>query len=171
MKALSRAGVILLGLLALTAFYNYFPSDPLDTNKKIDKIIVHKSKRTMEVCSENEVLKIYKIALGFSPEGHKEHEGDGRTPEGTYRIDRKNPASRYHLSLGISYPEKDDKEVAKRAGRPAGGDIMIHGLKYGAIGKLHRLWDWTQGCIAVTNSEIEEIYNNVETGTAIEILP
>jgi murein L,D-transpeptidase YafK len=171
MKALSFAGTSLLLLLLVTAFNNYFPSRPLDPSKKIDRIVVKKSRRIMEVYCGSDLLKAYRIPLGPSPSGHKENEGDGKTPEGKYHISMKNPNSRYYLSLRISYPAGKDKERASKTGSSPGGDIMIHGLKFGATGKLHLLRDWTQGCIAVTNREIEELYGLVETGTEIEILP
>jgi murein L,D-transpeptidase YafK len=119
------------------------------------------------------VLKIYKVALGSQPIGAKVQEGDGRTPEGKYFIDRRNPRSSYHRSLHISYPSLQDTEKAQRAGIRPGGDIMIHGIRNGLgwIGYLHRIFDWTQGCIAVTNSEIEEIWSLVADGTPIEINP
>jgi len=113
------------------------------------------------------ILRQYRIALGRDPIGHKQCEGDGRTPEGRYTIDRRNPKSKYHLSLHISYPNADDVARAQAAAVEPGGDIMIHGLKDGEL----RDGDWTQGCIAVTNEEMEEIWGLVPDGTVIVIEP
>ena len=113
------------------------------------------------------VLRVYRVALGGEPVGHKEREGDGRTPEGNYTIDRRNPRSRFYLSLRISYPNADDRSRAAELGVDPGGDIMIHGLKDGLV----REGDWTQGCIAVTDAEMDEIWALVPEGTPIRIDP
>jgi murein L,D-transpeptidase YafK len=134
---------------------------------KADRIIVNKSRRELLLLRGNALLRSYPIALGPNPEGHKLQEGDGRTPEGRYLIDRRNPQSRYHLSLHISYPNDTDSRRAGDLGLSPGGDIMIHGLKDGQL----REGDWTQGCIAVTNQQMEEIWSLVPTGTPIEINP
>jgi murein L,D-transpeptidase YafK len=153
-------------------FY-FYPEEKLPSDILIDKIVVYKSQRQMFVYSNGQLLKTYKISLGRQPIGAKEFEGDKKTPEGFYSINDKNPNSGYHKNLGISYPDKDDVENAKRLAKPAGGDIKIHGLrnKYGFIGKFHRWFDWTLGCIAVTNDEIDELYRAVKTGISIEIKP
>lgn len=119
------------------------------------------------------LLKTYKIALGKNPIGHKQFEGDFKTPEGNYKIDGKNAKSSFHKNLGISYPDENDLENAKSLGKPAGGDIKIHGLRNGKgyISKFHRWQDWTAGCIAVTDDEIDELYEAVKTGATIEIHP
>jgi murein L,D-transpeptidase YafK len=132
-----------------------------------NRIIVNKTRREMLLLRGNSILRSYRIALGREPVGHKLHEGDGRTPEGRYTIDWRNPRSKYHLSLNISYPEPTDVARAKQAGLDPGGDIMIHGLKDGVVVP----GDWTQGCIAVTDDEMDEIWNLVPAGTPIEILP
>jgi len=118
-------------------------------------------------------LKEYHIALGFSPIGPKEREGDGRTPEGIYSIDFHKPESAFHRALHVSYPSAQDSTRAAEAGISPGGDIMIHGLPngLGALGAAYRLHDWTAGCIAVTDPEIDEIYSSVNDGTPIKILP
>jgi murein L,D-transpeptidase YafK len=113
----------------------------------------------------NVVLRSYRIALGRDPVGHKQREGDGRTPEGRYIVDRRNPKSKFHLALHISYPNSDDVARAQAAGVDPGGDIMIHGLKDGEL----REDDWTQGCIAVTDQEMDEIWGLVPDGTVIVI--
>ncbi len=139
----------------------------------VDRVVVLKSARTMSLYSHNKLLKEYKIALGGSPVGPKQKMGDHKTPEGTYIIDAKNAHSQYHLSLHVSYPNAADRERAKQMKASPGGDIMIHGLppKFHNVGALHRQWDWTDGCIAVTDEEIEEIWPMVPVGTKVEILP
>ena len=113
----------------------------------------------------------YEVALGSSPVGHKQREGDGRTPEGRYLLDWRNPRSAFHLSLHLSYPDAVDTKAADARGEDPGGMIMIHGMRNGLgwIGAAHRLMDWTDGCIAVTNEEIREIWSLVPNGTPIEI--
>jgi len=135
---------------------------------EVTRIVVHKDARRMYLLHDDRALKVYDIDLGFEPRGTKRKAGDGRTPEGHYYIDRRNPDSRFHLSLGISYPNARDVEVARRAGVDPGNDIFIHGesLRGAARGP-----DWTWGCIAVTNEEMEEIYVMVRTGTPITIYP
>ena len=138
-----------------------------------DKIIIVKSARTMTLFNADKVLKTYKVALGTEPVGPKRVEGDHKTPEGSYTIDARNPQSRFHLALHISYPSAADRERARRLGTRPGGAIMIHGLEkpYAYLGALHRQTDWTDGCIAVTNAEIEEIWKLVPVGTRVEIRP
>jgi len=140
---------------------------------KADQVVVLKSMRTLTLMSHGEVLRKYKVALGGSPAGAKQQQGDHRTPEGHYILDRRNPKSRFYKSIHISYPNgKDTREAAKRGVSP-GGDIMIHGLPngFGWLGATHRERDWTDGCIAVTNSEMDEIWDLVPDGTPIEIKP
>lgn len=139
----------------------------------VDRIIVEKRARTMSVYRGTELLKTYKVALGPNPKGHKEREGDGRTPEGIYRIDFRKRDSAFHRALHVSYPNAEDRRRARRRRVSPGGDIMIHGLPngMGAIGKAHVLRDWTNGCIAVTNDEIEELWRVVPNGTTVEIKP
>jgi murein L,D-transpeptidase YafK len=168
-KILILVVVILVAVLGTVTFSQ--KNKPLDKSVVIDKIVVEKSKRNMYVYSKGELLKIYKISLGKSPKGDKEYEGDNRTPEGLYFINDKNPNSKFHKNLGISYPNKADIEKAKKLGKNPGGQIKIHGLnkKYSWIGKMHLIVNWTAGCIAVTNKEIDELYNAVPIGTPIEI--
>jgi len=139
----------------------------------VDRILIEKGARRLMLISQGEVLKTYKIALGGNPIGPKERQGDNKTPEGTYVIDARNRDSRYHLSLHISYPNERDRERAKELGVSPGGDIMIHGIKNGFswVGDAHTGTDWTKGCIAVTDEEIEEIAGLVPDGTAVEIRP
>jgi len=138
-----------------------------------DKVLIEKQARRLSLLAKGEVIKTYKIALGGNPVGPKERQGDNKTPEGTYRIDAKNGNSGFHLSLHISYPNEDDKKRAKKLGVSPGGDIMIHGIKNGfsQVGASHAETDWTEGCIAVTNQEMEEIYKFVPIGTIVEITP
>ena len=136
-------------------------------------ILVEKQSRRMTLLRDGAPLKIYDVSLGRDPMGHKRQEGDGRTPEGVYKIDFKNQRSRFHLSLRISYPKAADRAQALQRGVSPGGDIMIHGLPngMGSLGALHLKSDWTDGCIAVTNEEIEEIWAMVDVGTVVEIKP
>jgi murein L,D-transpeptidase YafK len=138
-----------------------------------DKILIEKKERRLTLISKGKVLKTYKIALGGDPNGPKERQGDNKTPEGTYVIDSRNRDSRYHLSLHISYPNEKDKKRAKKLGVSPGGDIMIHGIKKGFswVGNFHSEVDWTKGCIAVTDEEIEEIDMLVQNGIIVEIRP
>jgi hypothetical protein len=138
-----------------------------------DSIVVEKSRRTMTLYKEGAPVRIYFIALGQNPLGDKVSIGDNRTPEGLYYIAGHNPASKYHLSLKVSYPNDDDIAEARARGVSTGGDIMIHGLPRGFenVGSEHRQRDWTNGCIAVTNAEIEEIWSAIPDGAAIHIKP
>jgi murein L,D-transpeptidase YafK len=136
---------------------------------RANHVVVSKSARNMYLMQGQETLAQYRIHLGFAPDGHKERSGDGRTPEGVYWIDRRNPRSEYFLSLGVSYPNAADVARARSMGVNPGGDIFIHGEP--VRGAWHRgKDDWTAGCIAVTNAEIEEIWSMVPTGTQITIL-
>lgn len=141
--------------------------------QQADRIVILKSERTMTLLHKGKVLRTYKVALGGEPRGPKQRAGDNRTPEGEYTIDLRNSHSQFHLSLHISYPNQADRERARRLGVDPGGDIMIHGLPagYSWLGAAHRQMDWTLGCIAVTNSEIEEIWKMVPLGTKVEIKP
>jgi tetratricopeptide (TPR) repeat protein len=138
-----------------------------------DKVLIEKKDRRLTLLSKGEVIKTYKIALGGNPVGPKERQGDKKTPEGTYIIDSRNRDSGYHLSLHISYPNEKDKMRAKVLGVSPGGDIMIHGIKNGLswVGGFHAEIDWTKGCIAVTDEEMEEIEKFVPIGTIVEIRP
>jgi len=147
--------------------------DRLAKESHADRVLVLKGERTLELLDHGKVLKKYKIALGGKPVGRKERQGDHKTPEGSYIVDRRNEHSQFYRSLHISYPNAEDRRRAQQSGMAAGGDIMIHGLPngYGWIGSKHRLRDWTDGCIAVTNEEMDEIWRAVSDGTPIEIRP
>lgn len=158
----------ILCLLALVLGLSACGKFPAYTGPEVTRVIVQKENRKMYLLHHNAILKSYDIDLGFAPEGHKQIEGDGRTPEGEYLIDRRNPNSRFYLSIGIDYPRPRDIEIASTMGKSPGGDIFIHGRpwKYRNAGR-----DWTWGCIAVTNREMREIYSMVRNGTPITINP
>ena len=145
----------------------------LQAQARADRIVVHKKSRTMELTHAGQVLKTYKIALGGEPVRPKTRQGDHRTPEGVYVIDGRNSQSQFHRSLHVSYPNGEDKARARKLGASPGGDIFIHGLPngYEFVGAAHRARDWTDGCIAVTDQEIEEIWRLVDNGTPVEIRP
>lgn len=146
--------------LSLAAPYLILPA-------QVDGILVRKAKRQMILVSGKKTLKRYRIALGSNPIGHKERQGDGRTPEGTYRVSLRNPQSQFHLSMKVSYPSVEDRRSAARRGVSPGGDIFIHGSPN--RWKRKPQGDWTRGCIAVTNEEMEEIWNIVPIGCPITI--
>jgi hypothetical protein len=148
--------------------------EPLPLDIEAQRVVVEKSRRRLSlVHREGHVLKTYRVALGRSPVGPKTRDGDGKTPEGMYRVDRRNPHGPHHLALYVSYPDAEDRERAERLGVPPGGNIAIHGLPegFGFLGPLHRLVDWTQGGIAVTDAEIEEIWRAVPDGAPVDIRP
>jgi murein L,D-transpeptidase YafK len=147
------------------------PSAPAEA--QVDLIEVFKGERRMELKREGKTIRRYRVALGFSPERHKEREGDGRTPEGSYTVDARNPRSAFHLSLRVSYPDEDDKARAAALGVPPGVDIYIHGQPYGWRKFLvgHPAKDWTTGCVAVSDVEIREVWALVPTGVRVVIHP
>ena len=171
-----RVVVFLLALVLLvTGLYvcAHHVWNPLPAGTTIDRIVVEKSARRLSVFANGKKLKTYRVTLGRNPVGPKEEEGDMKTPEGIYTIDWRNPESDYHLSLHVSYPSDEDNARAADRGVNAGFDIMIHGITNGGgwIGAFHRLHDWTAGCIALTDEEIEELYRVTPDGTPIEIRP
>ncbi len=162
---LTRRFALLAGVAALAGcapkskFRSYY-------GPEVTRVVVNKGERDMFLLHHRKVLKRYKVELGFAPEGHKQFEGDGRTPEGEYLIDRRNPNSSFHLSLGISYPNEADIAFAKALGKSPGGDIFIHG-EPNALAFLSP--DWTAGCISVTNREMEDVYAMIRNGTPITL--
>ena len=166
-------------LMLLTSLI--FSCSPNDKNEQtiptqnIDNILVEKANRKIYLRHGGDIVKTYKISLGKNPVGAKVKSGDKKTPEGEYYIVRHNPKSAYHLSLKISYPNAEQIKAAEDGNYSAGGDIMIHGFPNKSPAWLFKYWhktnDWTAGCIAVTNDEIEEIYNLVKDGTRITIKP
>ncbi|MDJ0946061.1 MAG: L,D-transpeptidase family protein [Kiloniellales bacterium] len=172
-KAVGLRPLLIMLLFALPPPASAQPPVPAPEAERADRIVVHKAERRLILYRGETALIAYDIALGRDPEGHKQREGDGRTPEGRYRIDWRNPQSRYHLSLHVSYPEAADRARAAARGEEPGGLIMIHGLPngLGALGAAGLLRDWTEGCIAVTNDAIRDIWRRVADGTPIEIRP
>ncbi|AXG73106.1 hypothetical protein DVK85_02225 [Flavobacterium arcticum] len=164
--------LVMLLPVGLTAYY-FYPEKKLPQGRVVDKVVVYKGKRQMEAYLGDELLKTYTISLGKNPIGHKQYEGDNKTPEGTYDINDRNPNSGYHKNLGVSYPNDKDIAFAEKRRKSAGGAIKIHGLpnSKGYIGKFHRWKDWTAGCIAVTNEEVDELYKAVKQNAIIEIYP
>ena len=166
--------LLMLGLAIVGAVVAaHLNLNPLPPDAVADRILVEKAARRLTLLRGETVLKTYRVSLGREPVGPKEFEGDQRTPEGIYTIDFHKPDSDYHLALHISYPEQRDIDRVAPHNRSAGSDIMIHGLRNGDgwIGGFHRQSDWTAGCIAVTDFEIEEIYRAVPDGTPIELRP
>jgi len=141
--------------------------------KLADRIVIVKSTRTLSLMSGTQVLREYRVALGRNPVGPKTRKGDHKTPEGEYVIDDKKDQSRFYRALHISYPNRADRERARKEGQDPGGDVEIHGIENGLgwIGGLHRAVDWTDGCVALTDDEIDEIWNSVVVGTVVEIRP
>ena len=168
---MSRFLFTVVALLALAGCGGAAAQVALD--KDVDRITVDKTRHTMSVYRGGMLLKTYPVALGRGGPGPKSVQGDSKVPEGTYRIIGRNPNSAYHLSLRIGYPTDEQRSAAVARGVDPGGDIMIHGLPNGRgdWGTAHRLIDWTDGCIAVTNDEIEELWDHVPDGTPINIKP
>jgi murein L,D-transpeptidase YafK len=165
---------VLIVVCALAIYlYVHHNWNSLPVGTTIDHILVEKSARRLSIFQKANQIKSYRIALGRNPLGTKQEEGDMKTPEGIYKIDGRNPQSSFHLALHISYPSDEDGKRAAARGVPAGFDIMIHGIQNGRgwIGAFHRWNDWTAGCIAVTDEEIEELWRVTPDGTTIEIRP
>jgi murein L,D-transpeptidase YafK len=163
-------------ILVLSIFSGLFVTSvefSRSTDKSVDKILIEKKARRLTLLSDNAIVRTYRIALRPHAEGPKICQGDGRTPEGRYIIAGRNQNSHYHRSLQISYPNEIDRAVAQKMKCDPGGDIFIHGLPngYGWLGKTHTLHDWTLGCIAVTDQEIEEIWRLVPNKIVVEIKP
>ena len=159
----------MVGLLVASATAQSVPPTVL----RADHVVVLKKERVLELISEGKVVKTYKVALGGDPIGPKTRQGDHKTPEGFYVLDSRNAHSQFYKSIHISYPSEHDRAWARQKGVSPGGDVFVHGLpnRYGAIGAAHQLMDWTDGCIAVTDEEIDEIWKAVPDGTPIEIKP
>lgn len=177
-RPLITSGVIVLMLVAWTlvmAKWGYgSPPPQFPADEQADLIVVHKAQRRLLLMHQKHIIARYSISLGpGAGDGAKEREGDKKTPEGRYVIDSRNTHSRFYLSLHISYPNGDDLQGSQRDGYPPGGNIMIHGLPngWGWFSALFRLLDWTNGCIAVSNTAMQEIWARVPTGTLIEITP
>ena len=162
-----------LAALAVLAASTLLAAQSAAAPAKIDSILILKKDHLLELISGGKVIRTYHVALGRGGLAPKQQEGDARTPEGHYVIDTRNAASHYHKALHISYPNTEDRKRATHAGVAPGGAIMIHGLPngMGLLGSSHRLYDWTLGCIAVTDTEIDEIWTMVPVGTPVEIRP
>lgn len=164
-----RAFILLIAAMAVFSFVGCTKTRVSTYNgPEVTRIVVIKNTRKMYLLNHTNLVATYDIDLGFTPEGAKAYEGDGRTPEGRYLIDRVNPNSAFHLSLGISYPNNADRARAAAAGKSPGGDIFIHGDRraHDPTGK-----DWTAGCISVSDKDVEQIYAMVRMGTIIDIFP
>jgi murein L,D-transpeptidase YafK len=169
---IAKGTALTLCLLAALALRASAASDPpLPLSATADKVVVLKSYRRLLLMKGDEVLKSYIVSLGADPVGPKVRQGDNRTPEGIYALDRHNVHSHYYRSIHISYPNADDLVRAKKLGVPPGSELYIHGLPNGFHGHSEALGDWTEGCIAVTNAEMDEIWRAVADGTPIEIKP
>jgi murein L,D-transpeptidase YafK len=161
---------LLAGFLVFTSWPLLFARG---SGTNVDRVVVYKRERKLVLLSQGREIRSYKIALGAEPVGPKTRQGDHRTPEGVFILDSRNPNRHFYKAFHISYPNSRDIAAAQKLGVSAGGDIMLHGLpkEYGWMGKAHTLHDWTDGCIAVTNEEMDEIWKLVRVGTRIEIRP
>lgn len=166
--------VAALGILTASLFMSpetvETPPPPPLTGQ-IDRIVIEKAARRMQLFQDGQPVRTYRIALGFSPEGDKDRQGDGRTPEGEFTIDRRNAKSAFHLSLGLDYPRPKDRARAAAGGYSPGGDIFIHGQPNALAEGFRLRGDWTAGCIALTNAEIRDIWAVTPIGTPVEIRP
>jgi murein L,D-transpeptidase YafK len=162
--------IFLAGAMLLTFWPVAVAQNP---KSSVDRLVVYKSERKLVLLSDGKEVRSYKVALGGEPVGPKGRQGDHRTPEGVYVLDSRNPNSHFYKAFHISYPNARDIAVAKKLGVSPGGDIMLHGLpkEYAWVGKAHALHDWTDGCVAVANGEMDEIWKLVRVGTPIEIKP
>lgn len=162
----------MMRIVAIIIFTFFIPSFA-SAIEKADMVLVVKSESMLYLIKNEDVMKAYHVAFGATPKGHKQQEGDERTPEGKYMLDFKKADSAFYKAIHISYPNEDDKKRAKLAGVNPGGSIMIHGQKNGLgwIGWLTQRFNWTNGCIAVSNHAMDEIWNAVDVGTPIEIRP
>jgi murein L,D-transpeptidase YafK len=175
MKSRGRNRLLAAAAIAIAGggVWALWPRQPLPEGTLADLVVVRKGSRTLELYRGEQLLRAYSVALGPHPVGHKQQEGDGRTPEGRYVLDSRNPGSSFHKSLHVSYPSPADTASARARGVSPGGLIMIHGIRNGLgfVGRLQRLFDWTDGCIAVTDRDIDEIWRTVADGTPILIEP
>ncbi|MEW6601555.1 MAG: L,D-transpeptidase family protein [Nitrospirota bacterium] len=170
-KLVLKAAII--SLLFSVIYNSAYSAKIISSRIQADYVLVQKSLKQLTLYHDERPIKTYNVALGRNPIGPKLTEGDLRTPEGRYTIDSRNSNSKYHLALHISYPNEIDLQITGIAGVSPGGNIMIHGTgeEYAWMGAFHDVVDWTDGCIAVTNEEIEEIWKLVPDGTRIEIVP
>ncbi|HXZ80046.1 MAG TPA: L,D-transpeptidase family protein [Terriglobales bacterium] len=164
---------LLIAALGCSTTLQAAQTHALAATAQADKVVVLKKARQLILYSHGQELKRYSVSLGSDPVGPKAREGDHKTPEGIYVLDRRNPKSRFYRSIHISYPNPEQIEAARKLGTSAGGDVFIHGLPngFGWLGRIHLKMDWTDGCIAVTDDEMDEIWRVVPDGTPIEIEP
>jgi murein L,D-transpeptidase YafK len=162
--------LLVAGIFLFTSWFYLFSQNP---SAGVDWVVVYKHERKLVLLSQGKEVRTYKVALGGQPTGPKTRHGDHRTPEGSYILDSRNPNSHFYKAFHISYPNAKDLAAAKKSDVSPGGDIMLHGLpkEYAWVGKAHVLHDWTDGCIAVTNEEMDELWKLVRVGTPIEIKP
>ena len=166
--------LVILTLMAAFAVCAGMVSQPaFGQSARADRVLVVKKERTLQLLRQGKVIKTYRVALGGDPIGPKARQGDHKTPEGVYVLNFRNAHSQFYKSIHISYPNTHDRAQARQNGVSPGGDVFVHGLPngYGAIGAAHRLRDWTDGCVAVTDQEMDEIWNLVPDGVPIEIRP
>lgn len=164
--------LIAFGFIAASLYSPMRPlPPPPPLTGAVDRIVIDKSDRQMQLIQDGKSVRTYQIALGFAPEGDKLRQGDGKTPEGEFTIDRRNDESAFHLSVGLDYPRPADVQEATKAGYSPGGDIFIHGQPNALPDGLKIKGDWTAGCIAVTNAEMREIWAVTPIGTKVEIRP
>lgn len=172
-RLIKAALLVLVGLIALGAIWRLQPAPVLAEGEPADRVVIHKAARRMDLIAKDRVTASFGIALGADPIGPKTCQGDGRTPEGRYRIDEwlDKGVSRFYRAVHISYPNRTDRRRAAEGNCSPGGRIMIHGLPPGWawLGRLHRLHDWTQGCIAVTNQEMDLIWRAVPPGRVVPV--
>jgi murein L,D-transpeptidase YafK len=174
--AKALAYLALVAFLGLVAASLLTPREPVTLplpplTGEVDRIVIEKSARRMQLFQDGKPVRTYRIALGFAPEGDKLRQGDGKTPEGEFTVDRRNDQSAFHLSLGLDYPRPADRARAAAGGYDPGGDIFIHGQPNALPDGLMLRGDWTAGCIAVTNREMREMWAAVPIGTRVEIVP
>ncbi len=167
----SAALILVPLLLAFLATTSAASGVPEPTPDKADKVLVIKTERQLYLLRDAQVLRSYRVALGHNPVGHKVFQGDGRTPEGLYTLDWRTSASRFYRAIHISYPNEEDIDRAGQFGGRPGGSIMIHGQPVDGFAGANPYFDWTEGCIALSNREMDEVWMAVDDGTPIEILP
>lgn len=172
-KLLLAAALVVVPAASAAMVWAHLPPPAIAEGDRVERVVVRKGTRVLELVTRDRVVAEYRVALGREPVGPKRREGDRRTPEGRYVIDYHKPDSSFHLALHVSYPGPEDVARAAAAGEAPGGLIMVHGLHpaFAWLGRLHRFRDWTNGCVAVSNAEIAQIYDAVADGTPIELLP
>ena len=171
MKRILLVGAVLV-IAAFTA-WTVWPVPPLPQDAKADLVVVYKAARRLELYQQDILLKSYAVSLDWHPDGHKQQQGDGRTPEGEYVLDYRKPDSSFYRALHISYPASAERAAARIQGVDPGGLVMVHGMKNGLgwLGRLHLVIDWTDGCVALTDREMDEIWRAVPDGTKIILEP